>query len=64
MRELVLALGSAMIVGSLAVVFRERRRKPADKGRKPSMRVVMLNLVIGAVLTLWGVSSILAARGS
>lgn len=64
MRELVLALGAAMIVGSLAVVFRERRRESTDEGPKPSMRVVTLNLVIGAVLTLWGVSSMLAARGS
>ena len=60
MRELVLALGAAMVVGSVAVIVRERTR-PED-GRKPNMRIVALNLVLGSVLTVWGVGSILAAR--
>jgi hypothetical protein len=61
MRELILALGAAMLVGSVAVVVRERRRTPEDERPKPSMKVVGLNLVLGAVLTVWGVGSILAA---
>ena len=61
MRQLVLALGAAMFIGSIAVVVRERRRKPEDLRPAPSWGVVTLNLVVGLVLTLWGVSSILAA---
>jgi hypothetical protein len=62
MRELILALGAAMLVGSVAVVVRERRRKPADAGPTPSMRIVALNIVLGLVLTVWGLGSIIAAR--
>jgi hypothetical protein len=62
MRELVLALGAAMVIGSAAVLVRERRRKPDDLGPKPRMQVVALNIVVGLVLTLWGVGSIIAAR--
>lgn len=61
MRQLVLALGAALIVGSIAVVIRERRRKPEDLRPRPSWGIVALNLVVGLVLTLWGVSSIFAA---
>ena len=61
MRQLVLAMGAAMVVGSIAVFVRERRRKAEDVRPKPNWRVVGLNLVIGLVLTLWGVSSIWAA---
>lgn len=62
MRELILALGGAMVVGSLAVVVRERRRAPGDTGPKASRAVVGLNLVLGLVLTVWGLGSIIAAR--
>ena len=62
MRELVLALGAAMVVGSVAVVVRERRRKSSDTGPRPSMKVVALNIVLGLVLTVWGIGSIIAAR--
>jgi hypothetical protein len=62
MRELILALGGAMVVGSIAVVVRERRRNPGDTGPKPSRAVVGLNLVLGVVLTVWGLGSIIAAR--
>jgi hypothetical protein len=61
MRQLVVALGAAMVVGSIAVAIRERRREPSDVRPKPNWRVVALNLVVGIVLTLWGVSSIMAA---
>ena len=50
-----------MVVGSVAVAIRERRRQPEDVRPKPNWRVVALNLVVGVVLTLWGVSSIMAA---
>ena len=62
MRELVLAIGGAMVVGSLAVVVRERRRAAGDAGPRASRGVVALNLVLGVVLTVWGLGSIIAAR--
>jgi hypothetical protein len=61
MRELVLALGAAMVVGSLAVLVRERRRGPDDDGPKANKKVVALNLVLGTVLTIWGLASITVA---
>lgn len=61
MRQLVLAMGAAMVVGSIAVFVRERRRKDSDVRPKPNWRIVGLNLVIGLVLTLWGVSSLMVA---
>ena len=62
MRELVLALGAAMMVGSVAVVFRERRRRPNEKRPKPNMRFVVLNILLGAIMAAWGIASLLAAR--
>lgn len=62
MRELILALGAAMVVGSIAVVVRERRRTSSDTGPKPSKAVVAMNLILGLVLTVWGLGSIIAAR--
>jgi len=62
MRELVLALGGAMVVGSVAVVFRERRRRPNEKRPKPNMRFVVLNILLGAIMAAWGIASLLAAR--
>lgn len=62
MRELVLALGGAMVVGSIAVIFKERRRGPKDKTPRANMKVVALNLVLGTIMTLWGLGSIIAAR--
>ena len=56
MRELVLALGAAMVVGSLAVVVRERRRQEGDMRPKPNMTVVVMNLVLGLVLAVWGIA--------
>ena len=63
LRQLVLALGAAMIVGSVAVVINERRRRArSEDGPKPNMKVVALNLSLGVVLAVWGVASIIAAR--
>jgi hypothetical protein len=61
MRELILALGAALVVGNLAVVVRERRRKPEDLRPKPNMKIVALNLVVGTVLAIWGLGSLIAA---
>lgn len=61
MRELVLALGAALIVGSIAVLVRERRRKSDDPRPKPNMKIVVLNLLVGAVMTVWGLGSLIAA---
>ncbi len=60
MRQLVVALGAAMVLGSVAVIVKERRRDD-DVGPRPSMRVVTLNIVVGLLLSVWGLSSILAA---
>lgn len=62
MRQLVLALGAALLVGNVAVLVRERRRKPGDERARPNMRVVALNLFVGAVMTVWGLGSLIAAR--
>jgi hypothetical protein len=61
MRELVLALGAAMFFGSVAVLVRERTRKPGDVRPKPNMTFVAINIVLGAVMAAWGIASILAA---
>ncbi|MEX0874964.1 MAG: hypothetical protein WD646_06750 [Actinomycetota bacterium] len=61
MRELVLALGAALLVGNLAVLVRERRRAPGDVRPRPNMKIVALNLVLGIVLAAWGLASLLAA---
>ena len=51
-----------MVVGSIAVIFKERRRGPKDKTPRANMKVVALNLVLGTIMTLWGLGSIIAAR--
>jgi hypothetical protein len=61
MRQLVLAMGAAMVVGSIAVVIRERRRKAGDLRPKPNWKVVGLNLALGVVLSLWGIASMTVA---
>ena len=62
LRQLVLALGAALLVGNLAVVVREKRRKPEDTRPKPNWTIVGVNIVVGFVLALWGLSSLLVAR--
>jgi hypothetical protein len=61
MRELVVALGAALLIGNLAVVVRERRRRPDDARPKPNMKIIALNIVLGVVLTAWGLGSLLTA---
>lgn len=61
MRELVLALGAALLVGNIAVLVRERRRSADDMRPKPNMKLVALNVVLGIVLAAWGLSSLIAA---
>lgn len=61
MRELVLALGAALLVGNIAVVVRERMRSADDMRPKPNMKLVALNVALGIVLAAWGLSSLLAA---
>ena len=61
MRELILALGAALLIGNIAVLIRERRRAPGDVRPKPNMKIVALNMVLGLVLSLWGLASIIAA---
>ncbi len=62
MRELVLAIGAALLVGNLAVIVRERRRTPEDTKPKPNMKLVTMNIVIGILLTVWGLGSLVAGR--
>jgi len=62
MREIIFAIGGALIVGNIAVIVNERRRKPDDKRPKPNMKVVALNIVIGCVLTVWGLASLLVGH--
>ena len=62
LRQIVLALGAALLFGGLAVVVRERRRPPDDDGPRPNWTVVVLNIVIGSVLAVWGLASLLVAR--
>lgn len=62
LRELVVALGAALIVGNLAVFVRERRRRPDDQGPRPNWTIVFMNLGVGLVLTIWGLGSLIAAR--
>jgi hypothetical protein len=62
MRELILALGAALVVGNVAVLVRERRRSPEDLRPKPNMKIVALNLVLGGVMAIWGLGSLIAAR--
>ena len=61
MREIVVALGAALLIGNLAVVVRERRRAPGDERPKPNMKIVTANLIAGALMTVWGLSSLLVA---
>ena len=61
MRELVLALGAALLIGNLAVVIRERRRTPTDGRPRPNMKLVAVNVVLGVVMSAWGLSSLIAA---
>jgi len=62
MRELVLAVGAALVVGNIAVLVKERRRTPDDTKPKPNMKIVAMNIAIGVVLTIWGLASVLSGH--
>lgn len=62
MRELVLALGAALVIGNGAVVIRERVRGAEDPRPKPNMKLVVLNIALGTVMAVWGLGSLIASR--
>jgi len=62
MRELVLAIGAALVVGNVAVLIRERARRPGETRPKPNMKIITLNVVLGTVMAVWGLGSLIAAR--
>jgi hypothetical protein len=62
--ELMLGLGAALFGANLWVILRPRFVKPA-KGRRaqpqpPSMTRVYVNLLIGAVIAVWGLATIIS----
>lgn len=59
LRELILAIGAALVVGNVLVIFKHRRNRQDAARRSPNFKVVTLNIVIGVLLALWGLSSIL-----
>jgi hypothetical protein len=63
--ELVLAVGGALFAANLWVLLRPLLRRP-KKGkplpRPPSMTRVYVNLVIGAVASVWAVASLVTRR--
>lgn len=61
MRQLIVALGAALVVGNVAVLVRERRRRPDDDRPRPNRLLIGLNIAIGLVLAVWGTASLLAA---
>lgn len=62
LRQLVLALGAALVVANVAVLIRERRRRPDDERPRPNKKIIALNIVVGAVMAAWALGSILATR--
>lgn len=60
--ELMLGLGAALFAANLWVILRPRFVKPV-KGRRspqpPSMTRVYVNLLIGAVIAVWGLATII-----
>jgi len=62
LRQLVLALGAALVVGNVAVLIRERRRSPEDGGPRPNRKVIAINILVGTLMAVWALGSILAAR--
>ncbi len=61
MRQLIVALGAALVVGNVAVIIRERRRRPDDERPRPNRLLIGVNIAIGLVLATWGVASLVAA---
>lgn len=75
MRQLVLALGGALLLSAIAVLIKEsrqsRRRDQTDQSLRlsnnsvsprPNYKVVIVNLVVGTILTVWGLASVIASR--
>lgn len=60
--QLLLAVGAALLLGNLAVVF--RHRFASDKSRlppRPSTRRLAINITIGAVVTVWAGATLLVS---
>jgi hypothetical protein len=61
--ELMLGLGAALFGANLWVILRPRFVKPA-KGRRaplpPSMTRVYVNLLIGALIAVWGLATLIS----
>jgi len=63
--ELVLAVGGALFAANLWVLLRptlQRPKKGRPAPRPPSMTRVYVNLVIGAVASVWAVATLVARR--
>jgi hypothetical protein len=63
--ELVLAVGGALFAANLWVLLRpivQRPKRGKWVPRPPSMTRVYVNLVIGAVASVWAVSTLLTRR--
>ncbi len=65
--ELALGLGAALFGANALVLLRARTRPPDRKGkakrmRPPSMRRVVTNMVIGAVVAAFGLASLVRPR--
>lgn len=62
LRELILAIGAALVVGNVLVLIKHRRNRTNSERARPNFKVVWVNIAIGLLLAVWGLSSILAAK--
>jgi hypothetical protein len=63
--ELVLAVGGALFAANLWVLLRpilQRPKKGKPLPRPPSMTRVYVNLVVGAVASVWAVATLVTRR--
>jgi hypothetical protein len=63
--ELVLAVGGALFAANLWVLLRpvlQRPKKGKPVPRPPSITRVYINLVVGAVASVWAVATLVARR--
>lgn len=63
LRELILAVGAALLVANVLVLIKDRKNRSDPKRPRPNFKVVWANIAIGLLLAVWGLSSILAASG-